>query len=388
MDIASIKASIISQVATQQARLLALSHRIHDNPEAGFEEAKAAAWLAQYLREHSFAVAEGICEMPTAFRGSYGEGKPVIAILAEYDALPGMGHACGHNIIATAAVGAGVAARLAVDRYGGRVLVLGTPAEEGGGGKILLAERGAFSGVDAAMMVHGGAYDAATAQALALRRVDVEFFGKAAHAAANPEAGINALDAMLLAFNAINALRQQIKGSARMHGIITSGGQGANIIPDYTAANFIIRADDDTYLDELQKRFVACLTGAAEATGARVEYRWRAIRYSPMRNNLTMAQLFRQNMEALQRPTPMVEPRNTFGSTDMGNVSQLLPGIHGFVAVAPHHVPLHSVAFREAAVSQAGDRGVLDAAIAMAMTVADLLAAPDMMVKVQKEFRG
>ena len=209
--IEKLKASVIKEIEAHRDQLRELSLKIHSNPELGFHEVKAVGWLTQYLEENGFSIERGICELPTAFRGSYGKGKPAIAILAEYDALPELGHACGHNLIATCAVGAGVASKPAIDQFGGSILVIGTPAEELYGGKVIMAERGAFNNLDIAMMVHPEVYDAATTQALACQTLDVEFFGKAAHAAAQPEAGINALEAMLQSFAAINSLRQHIK---------------------------------------------------------------------------------------------------------------------------------------------------------------------------------
>jgi len=242
LDVEKLKASVRDGIDSRRQQLTELSLKIHSCPELGFQEVKASAWLTQYLEENGFSIERGICELPTAFRGSYGQGKPAIAILAEYDALPGLGHACGHNLIAAGAVGAGVASKLAIDRFGGSILIIGTPAEELYGGKVVMANRGAFNNVDMAMMVHPGAHNTATTQALACQTLEVEFFGKAAHAAARPEAGINALEAMLQSFTAINSLRQHIKDKARIHGIITNGGEAANVVPAYTAGTFLVRA--------------------------------------------------------------------------------------------------------------------------------------------------
>ena len=387
MNIEKLKAAVTGEIDAQRHQLSELSLKIHANPELGFHEVKATAWLTQYLEENGFSIERGICELPTAFRGSYGQGKPTIAILAEYDALPGLGHACGHNLIAACAVGAAVASKLAVDQLGGSILVIGTPAEEGGGGKVILADRGVFNNVDMAMMVHPGVYNVATTRALANQSLEVEFFGKAAHAAARPEAGINALEAMLNSFAAINSLRQHIKDKARIHGIITDGGEAANIVPAHSAGSFLVRAEDNTYLDELKERVLNCFIGAATASGARLEYRWGKTRYAPMRNNLTLARLFRQNMQSLGRRVQLFNPSSAFGSTDMGNVSQLVPGIHPTVAIAPKDVLGHSPQFAEAAASEAGIRGLVDAAKALAMTAVDLVANPEIAVKVKEEFK-
>ncbi|GAG65622.1 unnamed protein product, partial [marine sediment metagenome] len=284
--------------------------------------------------------------------------------------------------------GAGIAAKSAIDRFGGSIIVIGTPAEELYGGKAIMAGRGAFDHLDIAMMVHPGAHDVATTEALACQALEVEFFGQAAHAASRPEAGINALEAMLQSFNAINSLRQHIKPKSRLHGIITDGGKSANVVPPHSAGVFLVRAEDDTYLDELKQKVLNCFIGAATASGARLEYRWGDISYAPVRNNLTLAQLFRQNVEILGRKMPLSDPSRTFGSTDFGNVSQLVPGIHPSVAIAPVEVGVHSPQFAAAAISEAGVQGLLDAAKALAMTVVDLVANPEIVVKVKDEFAG
>jgi len=387
LKVKGLKDSVIAEIEAHRQQLRDLSLKIHSNPELGFQEVKAAAWLTQYLEENGLSLERGICELPTAFRGSYGQGKPAIAILAEYDALPELGHACGHNLIAGCAVGAAVAAKPAIDQFGGSLLVIGTPAEELYGGKVILAERGAFDKVDIAMMMHPGVHDTATTQALACLSLEVEFWGKAAHAATRPETGINALEAMLQSFAAINSLRQHIKDKARIHGIITDGGEAANIVPAHSAGTFLVRAEDDAYLEELKEKVLNCFIGAATATGARLEYQWAKVRYAPLRNNPTLARLFRQNMQSLGRNMPLSNPNKGFGSTDMGNVSQLVPGIHPTVAIAPVEVASHSPEFATAAASEAGIQGMIDAAKALAMTVVDLVASAEIVTKIKQEFR-
>ena len=386
MGTAELKTSVTAKVEAQRRQLRNLSLKIHANPELGFKEVKAAAWLTQYLEKNGFAVEQGICELETAFRGSYGEGKPAIALVAEYDALPHLGHACGHNLIAGGSVGAAVAAKAAIDRFGGSVKVIGTPAEELYGGKVTMVERGAFDNIDAAMMVHPGSHNATVTPALACIALEVEFFGRSAHAAGHPEAGINALEAMLLSFAAINSLRQHIMDKARVHGIITDGGEAANVVPDHSAGNFLVRAEDDAYLDELKEKVLDCFVSGATATGARLEYRWGKISYAPMRNNMTLAKLFKQNMESLGRQMPLADPDQAFGSTDMGNVSQVVPGIHPGVAIVAPGVVNHSPEFALAAASDAGIEGMLDAAKAMAMTIVDLVASPETVAQVKQEF--
>ncbi len=385
MDISDLKKKIIENVEAQRAALRELCLKIHANPELGLHEEKAAGWLTQYLETNGFLVERGVYGFPTAFRAVYGKGKPVIAFVAEYDALPKVGHACGHNLICTSAVGAGVAAKIAADECSGTIQVIGTPAEELIGGKIEMAEKGAFNGLDAVMLVHPGVLDMTTAHALACITLNVEFYGKSAHAAAEPELGRNALEAMILSFNAINSLRQHVKPSTRIHGIITDGGVAANIIPEHSAGTFLVRSEEDSYLNELRKRVLDCFTGAAAATGTRLDYSWNH-HYAPMRNNMVLAQIFGQNMTAVGRvPTP--EPPGTMGSTDMGNVSQVAPAIHPFMAIAPENMPSHSPEFAAAAASENGIKGMLDAAAVMAMTAADLLTNPELMNRVKAEFK-
>jgi amidohydrolase len=383
---AALKAEVSRQVEQQRQELIKLSLKIHANPELGFKEERASAWLTEYLARNSFEVENRVGGLATAFKAAYGSNKPVIALFAEYDALPEIGHACGHNIIAASAVGAGVASKCVVDNCGGEVVVFGTPAEELFGGKVPLLNAGVFDEVDVAMIIHPGVRNAAITEALACIGLEVEFFGKAVHAAAYPERGINALEAMILAFNAVNSLRQHIKDKARIHGIITHGGEAANVVPAYSVATFLIRAVDNAYLDELKQKVLNCFEGAALATGARLDYRWSEITYAPMKNNLVLAQLFMQNLESLGRRVESFEPH--FGSTDMGNVSQVIPAIHPSVAIVSPDVLLHSTDFAVAAASESGHEGLLDAAKALAMTVVDLLSEPQALARVKDEFSG
>ncbi len=385
MDAGELKSRVISEIENYRDELKELSLRIHRNPETAFQEEKAATWLTDYLKKKGFSIEKGICGLATAFRAGYGKGKPVIALLAEYDALPKLGHACGHNIIATSAVGAGIAAKLAVDEFGGTVQVLGTPGEEMYGGKVYMVRKGAFKNVDAAMMVHPAGLNTAATKFLACQTLEVEFFGRPAHAAARPEVGINALEAMLMSYAAINSLRQHIKDSARIHGIITDGGEAANIVPAHTAGHFIVRAAEDSYLDELKERVLNCFMGAATATGAKLKYKWGEARYAPLRNNFTLARIFRKNLQSLGRRVHLVDPRIGIGSSDIGNVSRVVPSIHPLIAIASARAVTHSPQFAETAASEAGMRGLIDAAKALAMTVVDLVAEPTMLVKVKKE---
>lgn len=385
MEIENLKLKIKDSVELQRQQLIQLSLNIHDNPELGFEEEKASAWLTSYLEDSGFHVEQGIAGLATAFRATYGQGSPRIALLAEYDALPKIGHGCGHNIIATSALGAAVASKSIIAQSGGSIVVLGTPGEEVFGGKIDMVKAGAFKEIDVAMIVHPDVRNMVTIQALSCSSLEVEFFGRPAHAAAQPHRGINALEAMILAFTAINSLRQHIRGEARIHGIITDGGEAPNIVPAHSAAVFLIRAPDNEYLAELKERVLNCFIGASVASGARLEYRWRDRTYAPMKNNATLAQLFSQNLESLGRQVEAFDTRFGFGSTDMGNVSQVVPSIHPTIAIASPEVLIHTPEFAAAAASEAGQEGLMDAAKAMAMTVADILQ-PGMLDRIKQEF--
>jgi len=386
MDIEKLKLKAKDSVESQRQQLVQLSLNIHDNPELGFKEEKASAWLATYLEDNGFHVERGIAGLATAFRATYGQGSPRIALLAEYDALPKIGHACGHNIIGVSAVGAAVASKSIIDQLGGSIVVMGTPGEEGYGGKIDMVKAGAFKEIDVAMIVHPNTRNMPTEEALACSTLEAEFFGRPAHAAGQPHKGINALDAMILAFTSINSLRQHIRGDARIHGIITDGGEAPNIVPAHSAAVFLVRALDDDYLAELKDRVLNCFAGASTASGARLEYRWRDRTYAPMKNNMTLAELFRQNLESLGREVKAFDPRFGLGSTDMGNVSQVVPSIHATIAIAPRETLIHTPEFAAAAASDAGHNGLMDAAKAMAMTVADILQ-PGTLDRIKQEFR-
>jgi amidohydrolase len=387
MEITKLKQKVKDSVELQRQQLVQLSLFIHDNPELGFKEEKASARLSGYLEDNGFYVERGIAGLATAFQATYGQERPRIAVLAEYDALPTIGHGCGHNIIGTSAVGAAVASKSIIDQLGGSIVVLGTPGEEVFGGKIDMVKAGAFKEIDVAMIVHPDVHNMVTIQALSCSSLEVEFFGQPAHAAAQPHKGINALEAMILAFTSINSLRQHIRSEARIHGIITDGGEAPNIVPAHSVAVFLIRAQDDEYLAELKDKVLNCFIGASIASGARLEYRWTEKAYAPMKNNLSLAGLFKQNLESLGRHVEAFDPESGFGSTDMGNVSQVVPSIHPTIAIASPEVFIHTQEFASAAASEAGHEGFMDAAKAMAMTVVDILQ-PVMLDRIKQEFQS
>jgi amidohydrolase len=369
--------------------LEALSRRIHDHPELAFQEVQAAAWLSDYLQRQGFAVERGVAGVATAFRATVETGRgPTVAILCEYDALPEIGHACGHNVIATAGAGAGAALAAVRDRLpAGRVQVIGTPAEEGGGGKVKLIEGGVFADVDAAMMIHGFDRWILHQDLLGIVRVGFEFTGKAAHAATDPWEGVNALDAVIQTFNNVSMLRQQIRPQARVHGIVTQGGVAPNIVPEAAACTFYVREAQLDRMWELRRRVVACAEGAALATGCTLRVVDFEAPYEPLKRNDTLLDLFRANMKTTGAvESPPIPDR--LGSSDVGNVSQVIPTIQPMVQIAPHGTPIHSRAFEAAAVSPLARQGMCQAATAMAQTTYDLLADPGLIKRARSEFEA
>ena len=365
-----------------------ISSTIHAKPELAFHEFQSAALLCETLESHGLYVERGAGGLETAFIAeANGTGAgPSIAILAEYDALPDIGHACGHNIICTSAIAAGIAVSQVIKELPGRVVVIGTPAEEGGGGKLILLEKGVFNDVDAAMMVHPASRTMVDRRSLASTRLKIEFKGKASHAAAAPEDGINALEAVILTFNNVNAIRLHLKSDARVHGIITNGGSAANIIPDYAAATFSVRAASRKYAQEVLERVIQCALAAGVATGAELKHSVRP-GYAEIIPNKAMAHRFAENWRTIGVQVQEVRPNERMGSTDMGNVSHVVPSLHPYIAIAPAGTAGHTIEFREAAKSPAGHLGLVNAAKAMAMTSIDLLSDPTLLQQVKQEFK-
>jgi amidohydrolase len=378
--------ALAQTIQSAASDLRALSLAIHDHPELNFEERHAHALLTKFLDDAGFRVERGAYDLPTAFRATVGEGRPCIALLCEYDALPEIGHACGHNLIAAAGVAAGLALKAAAPA--GTVVVLGTPAEEGGGGKVLMLERGAFDDIDVAMMVHPAPGHSAWPNVIGVETLRVDFFGRAAHAAMAPFEGLNALDALVLAFNAIGLLRQQLRPDTRVHGVITRGGAKPNIIPDHTAAELYVRARTRAELEDLKGRVVACFEGAARATGCRLEVQWPGPRFSDLRTNDPLASRYVAHLEELG---VIVPPRGanpldrTPLSTDMGNVSHALPAIHPLFAIETEGGN-HTPAFAEAARTKQAHEAMLLAATAMAATALDCYLDPELLSRARHAF--
>lgn len=363
-------------VARHRDLLFSVSHTIWEHPELCFEEHRAHDLLVEVLAGAGLAPTPHAHGLPTAFVAEAGTEGPCVAVLLEYDALPDIGHACGHNVIAAAGLGAGLALAELADELGGRVRIIGTPAEEGGGGKEFLIRAGAFEGVDAAMMVHPADRDLPTMRAIAIQRLEVTYHGVASHAAAAPELGRNALDAAVLGYVNVAALRQHIGDGERIHGIFTEAGEKPNIVPRRAAAEWYVRSDTTGSLAALQPRVLACLEAGAHAAGCSMDHTWQDPAYADLVDDPWLLAAWVANATALGRP-PLdpAEVGHVVGSTDMGNVSHLVPSIHPMLQVAPRGVSIHTPEFAGFARGPEGDRAVVDGAVLMAHTALDRWAA-------------
>lgn len=379
-----LKRQVCEAVDRNAQQLMEAADWIHAHPEIGHQEVQAAQKLTELLNTAGIASEMGTAGMATAFKAELGQHqRPRVAILAEYDALPELGHGCGHNLIGTSAIGAGLALKDVIQDLEGSVRLLGTPAEESAapnaGGKVHMVKAGVFDDVDAAIMFHPATETAITPdRSLAARGFEFFFHGRAAHAAGAPEEGINALDAVVLFYNGISMLRQQVRSDVRIHGIILSGGAAANIIPDYAAIRYRTRADDSEYLAEVVERVVACAEGAARATGCRLEWNEYMPGYENTLPNAVLMDLMTNNLRTIGLNVSTEKKRQGRGSTDFGNVTRRVPGVEARIAITEHwDVPGHSIEFREAAATDRGRQAMLSAAKGLAMTAVDLLADPD-----------
>ncbi len=370
------------------AALFDISARMHAEVELAFEEVKAQAWQCAALRNAGFAVEEGLGSLKTAFRATVASGRPgpTIAFLCEYDGLPVYGQSCGHNVVAAAGVGAAIGMAKVIDQLGGTVIALGTPGEEGGGGKNILHREGFFDGIDAMMLVYPGMDNIAHSRTVGVARAQVEYFGKAAHAAARPELGVNALDALLLAFNGIGALRQQLPSDVRVHFIITKGGTLPQVVPYHTTAVLTVRANTAETLRRVIPRIDGCLAGAAQMTGARLERAWPDRPGRELLSNAALARSFERNLQALGRPTRPRDELSGAWSGDTGNVSWFVPTIQPQMAMTGRDVPPHSHEFHAASIGPTAEACILDSAKAMAMTAIDLAADAALLRQVKEEF--
>lgn len=384
-EVAEAKQRVRDTVQTLAPELIRISTEIHSHPELAYAEFRAYEQMLPFVKAQGFDVQEGAYGMETAYRAEWGHGPATIAICAEYDALPEIGHACGHNLIATSALGAAASLKAALDPAEVRIVLLGTPAEEGHGGKIQMVKSGAFDDVDVAMMAHPSPADIAQAPMFGVAHVDVEYRGKAVHASVFPEQGINALDALVTAYQAIAQLRQHMRRDARIHGIIKHGGAAANIVPEYAMGAFYVRALKPWYLEQLKDRVRKCFEAGALATGCDVSMNWNEeTEYAPMLNNQAMVEAYTRNGEDVGMQ--FIELKDlTTGSSDMGNVSQVVPSIHPNFGVGSPIVT-HSPEFTAAAATEAAHQSMLRAACALAMTGVDLALDRDLLLRAKEEF--
>lgn len=371
--------SVEDAVARRRGDLVELSHSIHAEPELAFAEHRSCAKTQALVAEYGFAMTAAAGGLDTAFRATYGSGPLVVGVCAEYDALPGMGHACGHNIIAASAVGAALALAEVADDLGLTVVLVGTPAEEAGGGKALLLDAGVFDDIAVAVMLHPGPVDIAAARSLALSEVDVTYTGRESHAAVAPHLGVNAADAVTVAQVAIGLLRQQLSPGQMVHGIVTDGGQATNVIPARATLRYTMRAADSGSLRELEDRMAGCFAAGAVATGCDHHVAETAPAYAELTPDPWLAGVFREEMRRFGRePLPAdLEAALPLGSTDMGNVTNVLPGIHPVVGIDAGGASIHQPEFAAAAAGPSADTAVIEGATMLARTVVRLAESPD-----------
>lgn len=381
------KQSIPHAVERRSDTLIQLADRIHGFAEVKFEEHRSASALTDFLEGEGFEVTRGTADLETAFIARYGSGGPTIAYLAEYDALVGLGHGCGHNLIGPASLGAAVALkeRIEEEELEGTVLVIGTPGEEGGAGKVIMVERGVFEEVDFVMMVHALNRTVLDYGTIAVAHVTAEFFGRASHASVEPEKGRNALDAVIQVFTGVNSMRQQVTQDVRMHGVITKGGDAPNVIPDYTSTDWLLRTDTAEKLDDLIARFEAVVQGAATMTGCTAKFTIHH-RYKPRIPNQTMLGVFDENLRSIgieSEPPPSAGGR---GSSDMGDVSQVVPTIQCYLRIADDDVPWHSPEVVRLSKMEVGHSMMLNGAKVLGLTGYDILRSEQLQRAIRDEF--
>ena len=382
----ALKERAIAAIDAIAGDLVAASHSIHAHPELNYEEHHAHRVLTDMLGDARMTPTRSAHSLVTAFEATAGSSGATVAVLCEYDALPGIGHGCGHNVIATAGLGAGIALASLAEEAGGRLRLLGTPAEEGGGGKIEMARRGAFDGVDAAMMIHPADAEHAKMSAIAIQQLFVRYVGRAAHAATAPEKGQNALDAAVLGYVNVAALRQHILPTERLHGIFTRAGEKPNIVPAETEMDWYVRSPTIETLQPLKARVAACLEASAAATGCTAHLEWQPNTYADVVDNMPLLAAYCANSRRIGRHLTVEHVDGTGGSTDMGNVSYLVPSIHPMLAVAPAGVSLHTPEFAEHARGADADRAVVEGAKIMALTAIDVWASAELRAEMRREF--
>lgn len=387
MNSARLKSQICAFLDEMSDLIIGLSQEIHSNPELSFQEYNAVKSICERMKNAGFEIEQNIAGLKTAFRAIHTTQStgPTIAFLAEYDALPQLGHACGHNIITGIAVGAALGMAKLKDQLPGKLQLIGCPAEESGGGKIKMLEKGVFEGVDIALMVHPGNENAGTYKTLTLVPLEITFSGKSSHASVAPEQGVNALSAVIQTFNSVNALREHLPSYASVHGIITKGGERTNMVPDLAQCRYSIRAPDGKFRDELVKKVKNCARGAVLATGCKVRFGYFDLNYEPMRINAPLEKAFLDNLECLCLKVER-KSGHEMGSTDAANVSQVVPLLHGRIAIAPAETKAHTEEFTKAASSAQGMRAMINAAKALAMTAIDVFSSENLFNQIKNRF--
>lgn len=382
-----MKSQIKVEVDKIKKDLIGISNHLYHHPELGDEEFESMKRLVDYLRTHNFQVETGLVDRPTSFKAVYEGEKPgpTITYLAEYDALPGVGHGCGHNLIGTMSVGAGVALSKLVDEIGGNVVVFGTPAEETNGAKVPMAKAGVFNDVDVAMMLHPSGESFESGSSLAMDALQFEFYGKTSHAAASPEKGINALDGVIQLFNGVNALREHVKSDVRIHGIITDGGKAANVVPDKAVAQFYVRAEERSYLNEVVEKVKAIANGAAMMTGTTLEISNYELSYNNMITNKALSAAFTNNLKGYSKH-PVHPKRGGSGSLDMGDVSHVVPSIHPYIGLNKADLVGHTKEFADQTITEDGHEALISGVLSLAATGYDVITDETLLENIKKEF--
>jgi amidohydrolase len=382
-----MKEFLVKELNHIKEELWEMSDHLYDHPELGDEEYESMELLVDYLRKHHFEIETGLVDRPTAFKAEFKSENPgpTIAYLAEYDALPGVGHGCGHNIIGTMSVGAGIILSKLIDKIGGSIVVLGTPAEETNGAKVPMSSEGVFEDIDVAMILHPGNISTESGNSLAMDAIQYEYTGKSSHAAASPEKGINALDSVIQLFNGINALREHVTSDVRIHGIISEGGQAANVVPDKAVAQFYIRAQKRSTLDQVVQKVENIAQGAALMTGATLEISHYELSYDNMITNKALSDTFTKNLQEISNQ-PIQSAKLDYGSIDMGNVSQVVPAIHPYISLNDETLVFHTKEFADQTITSDGHQTIADGALALAQTGYDILTDEELLKAIQTEF--
>ena len=381
-----MKQKVIGFIEHIRDELIGISKFLYDNPETSYKEYKAQDILTKTLEKYSFKVEKNFIGLGTEFKATFGSGTPVITYLCEYDSLPEIGHGCGHNLIAVSGIAAAIGLSRIIEQIGGCIVVLGTPAEETNGAKVYMAQKNVFDNMDVAIMIHPSNTTSESGISLAIDALQFNFKGKAAHAASNPEQGINALNACIETFNLINALRQHVTSDVRIHGIISEGGTAPNIIPDRAVAKFYVRSLKRSYLNEINEKVKVCAKAAALGTGAELEISNYELSYDNMITNRTLSRLLCHNL----KECGIIEingPKNSVGSIDMGNVSHVIPSIHPYIKICDENIIPHTKEFAESTQNTLAQDNMIKAACAMALTGYDIIINKDLLIEIKEEFQ-